>query len=201
MLLHSMSRMTTHYRHHGDLHNKGVCHSLPFLMIQPVKQTLLTLKKSRQPVQRGEFLLCKLKLRDTCTQLSIRTTIFLSSFISHRLGRLYFWCFHISFPTLLLLHIKVTKCWWEDPSCTLRRRCTPLWHSPAFHGDVAEPSTQSKARLSSNPDVSNRNIKKTELSLFRGLAVCYLSLQVCVISPRYTVTVPVLRESYLLGSQ
>lgn len=76
-----------------------------------------------------------------------------------------------------------------------------MWHSPAFHGDVAEPSTQSKARLSSNPDVSNRNIKKTELSLYRGLAVCYLSLQVRVISPRYTVTVPVLRESYLLGSQ
>lgn len=74
-------------------------------------------------------------------------------------------------------------------------------HSRAFQRDVTEQSTQSKAQLSSNPDVSNRNIKKTRLSLFRAHAVCYLSFQVCVISPCYTVTAPVLRESYLLGSQ
>lgn len=47
-----------------------------------------------------------------------------------------------------------------------------------FHRDVIEQSTPSKARLSSNPDVSNWNIKKTKLSLFRGHAVCYLSPQV-----------------------
>lgn len=81
------------------------------------------------------------------------------------------------------------------PPCGIHR------HGRPYHRDVIEQSTQSKARLSSNPDVSNRNIKKTKLSLFRGHAVCYLSLQVCVISPRYTVTAPVLRESYLLGSQ
>lgn len=79
--------------------------------------------------------------------------------------------------------------------------CGIYGHSRPLHQYAMEQSYQSKAWLSSNPDVSNRNIKKTEHSLFRGLAVCYLSLQVCVISPHYTVTAPVLRESYLLGSQ
>lgn len=165
-----------------------------------INSALLTLKKSRQPVQRSEFLLCKLKLRDTYTARHMYNyfpfiiyftqtwpplLLMFSHFISHS-------------PTVTHKGYKVLM---GGPSCTLRRQCTPLWQSPAFHGDVTEPSTQSKAQLSSNPDESNRNIKKTELSLFRGLEVCYLSLQVCVISPRYMVTVPVLRESYLLGSQ
>ncbi len=122
----------------------------------------------------------------------------------HRLGCFYIRCFHISFPTLLLLHKKVTKCWWR----TILHSQKALHHpvacggiAGALHCVVARQDSQSKAQLSSNPDVSNRNKKKTMLSPFRGLAVCYLSLQCCVISPRYTVTAPVLRESYLLGSQ
>jgi len=81
------------------------------------------------------------------------------------------------------------------PPCGIHRHSRPLKR------DVIEQNTESKAWLSSNPDVSNKNIKKTKLSLFRGHAVCYLSLQVCVISPRYMVTALELRESYLLGSQ
>lgn len=46
-------------------------------------------------------------------------------------------------------------------------------------------SVQSEARLCSNPDVSNRNVKKTKLPLSRSLAVCYLSLGVRVISVHY----------------
>lgn len=92
------------------------------------------------------------------------------------------------------------------PSCTFKSHCTPQWHPQAWQARppvlyVMEQSYQSKAWLSSNPDASNRNTKKTEHSLFRGPAVCCLSLLVCVISPQYTVTAPVLRESYLLGSQ
>lgn len=42
-----------------------------------------------------------------------------------------------------------------------------MWHSGALHGVVPEQSAQSEAGLSSNPDVSKRNIKKTELSFQR----------------------------------
>lgn len=46
--------------------------------------------------------------------------------------------------------------------------------SAGIAGLFHRAGVQSETRLSSNPDVSNRNVKKTKLSLFRGLAVCYL---------------------------
>lgn len=57
--------------------------------------------------------------------------------------------------------------------------------APRLTPPRAGTSVQSEARLCSNPDVSNRNVKKTKLPLSRSLAVCYLSLGVRVISVRY----------------
>lgn len=57
-----------------------------------------------------------------------------------------------------------------DHPYSLRRPCTPLWSCMVMAGpvtgmDYRAQLNQSKVWLSTNPDVSNRNLKKTELSL------------------------------------
>lgn len=112
----------------------------------------------------------------------------------------YTFCFHNSFPTLLVLPKKRLQSADGGPSCKM------LHHPVASSGitglsqsDGMERGTPSKAWLSSNPVVSNRNVKKTKLSLFRGRSASYQSRQVGVISPADTVTRRALGESYLLG--
>lgn len=76
------------------------------------------------------------------------------------------------------------------------------------HGSVLrQPEDSRQSMALHSPDVSN--IKQSSLSLslalsislFLFLVVCYLGLQGYVIPPQCAVTVPLLRESYLAGSQ
>lgn len=79
--------------------------------------------------------------------------------------------FKISFPTLLLLHKKGYKVLIEDRPALSEVRCTTLWHPWAIAGPHTgmfyRRALKAKHGLAQNPDVSNRNIKKTKLSLHR----------------------------------
>lgn len=98
-----------------------------------------------------------------------------SQFEAQRMQRnLLPFAFDVSSLTLLKLHAKVrVKAVRRDSTtpCGIHENCSRPSSPPPF-----TLSFQSETRLRSNPDVSNRNVKKTKLSLSRSPTVCYLSL-------------------------
>lgn len=127
--------------------------------------------------------------------------------ILHHLGSLYRKCFHISFPTLLRLHTKATKCWWRTVPAPAEIPAPPCgqqwsWKVVLQGHRIEEHSKQSVALHSLDVSSIKQYFSHSlSLSFFLFLVVCYLGLQGYVIPPHCTVTVPLLREPYLAGSQ
>lgn len=133
-----------------------------FLMIQPVTYTVML-----GMIQFGEHMrVCAQKFCSALCAKADRRFVhvmqvdhnwaYVDVIFLHKAGCFYIWCFHISFPTLLLLHKKVTKCWLktvlqsqktlQPPVASVGKAGLSTWISQ-------QQSTHSKEMLSSNLDV------------------------------------------------
>lgn len=194
-----MIPITAHYRARRNLHNKGVRRSLQFLMTQPVKQTASQCYIEDDVIFSAELWF------STWVYISCRSTAagvlcfckWFYSVLAVFTGN----DFTFHFPLYYSYAQKGNKLLMENRPCTGRRPCAPLWPTAVMAGSSTGTLGREGSVALHDAHVSNvKTVLPLPLSLF-CLALCYLGLQGYVIPPRCTVTVPLLRESYLVGSQ